>query len=167
MKTLVIFGNDLIIRAEKFLLGLSLALMVVLLAAGVFFRYVLNDPLVWSESVAKLLIVWMTFIGTSIAFAEQTNIRVDSLVDCLPDRIRVVIGILVDVFTVSILGYMGYLGFIYFQSTISSTSPILGISIGFFSFGMPMMFVFSVLHILVNRFASVTDTQEAKACCPQ
>lgn len=164
MKTFILSSNRLIVRMERSLLGLSLALMVVLLASGVFCRYVLNDPLVWSESIAKLLIVWMTFIGTSISFAENNNIRVDSLVECFPYCMRRAISIMVDIFTVSVLGYMGYLGFLYFETTISSTSPILGISNGFFSFGMPIMFVFSVLHVIVNRLEFETSSKEASAC---
>lgn len=159
MKSFILFGNELVIRAEKILLGLSLALMVVLLATGVLCRYVLNDPLVWSESVAKLLIVWMTFIGTSVSFAEKSNIRVDSLVDQFPHAIRMLVDFFVDIFVVCILGYMGYLGFVYFETTLTSTSPILGISIGVFSFGMPLMFSFSILHILVNRFMPAMKTQ--------
>ncbi|ETX10213.1 C4-dicarboxylate ABC transporter [Marinomonas ushuaiensis DSM 15871] len=154
----------MVFRLEKIFLGLSLALMVTLLSAGVFFRYVLNDPIVWSESIAKLLIVWMTFLGASIAFSEKSHIRVDSLVDYFPFKARQIIKHIVELFTVSIVAYMGYLGFIYFETTITSTSPILGISIGYFSFGMPILFAFSVFHILVNYISNIDKSEETQTC---
>jgi TRAP-type C4-dicarboxylate transport system permease small subunit len=164
MKAQLILVNNIIFRLEKFFLGLSLALMVTLLSSGVFFRYVLNNPIVWSESIAKLLIVWMTFLGASIAFSEKSHIRVDSLVDYFPFRIQQIIKHIVELFTVSILAYMGYLGFIYFETTITSTSPILGVSIGYFSIGMPILFVCSVFHILVNLICNINYSEEVQVC---
>lgn len=164
MKTLLILVNNMIFRLEKFTLGLSLALMVILLSSGVFFRYVLNSPIVWSESIAKLLIVWMTFLGASIAFSEKSHIRVDSLVDYFPFKVQKIIKHTMELFTVSILAYMGYLGFIYFESTITSTSPILGISIGYFSIGMPVLFTCSVFHILVHFISDINNSEEVQVC---
>ena len=164
MKTLILRSNGYIIRTEKILLGMSLALMVILLSGGVFFRYVLNDPIVWGESIAKMLILWMTFIGASLSFAEKNHIQVDSLIDYLPPYIRKKVKFITEIMTISIIGYMGYLGFVYFETTLSSTSPILGISIGFFSFAMPVMFMFSTIHILINFLVLDQDTSEVEKC---
>ncbi|MFP8968425.1 TRAP transporter small permease [Pokkaliibacter sp. CJK22405] len=170
MKSILLSCNRRILQTEKALLGLCLTLMVALLAAGVFFRYVLNDPLVWSESIAKLLIVWMTFIGTSVCFAENNAIRVDSLVECFSPKAKRAVRTLIDLITLGTIAYMAWLGFIYFSTTLTSTSPILGISIGVFSLGMPLMFVFSCLHIITNLIAplsaefSAAQDLEVKAC---
>jgi TRAP-type transport system small permease protein len=164
MKTTIIALNKRLLRAEKFLLGLSLALMILLLSSGVFFRYVLNDPIVWSESIAKLLIVWMTFLGASIAFYDGSHIKVDSLIDYLSDKYRNIIRSFVEILTVLTISYMAYLGFLYFEGTVSSVSPILGISMGFFSFGMPLLFVFSVFHILVRAFLEDCENEGVKTC---
>lgn len=164
MKDIFLTINKLTIMSEKILLGLSLALMVILLALGVFCRYILGDPLVWSESIAKLLIVWMTFIGASISFAEKNNIKVDSLVECFPGKIKKTIEICVDIITAIILMYMCHLGFVYFGTTLSSTSPILEVSMGLFSFGMPMMFSLSILHIFANWLNYKNTPSEVETC---
>ena len=37
----------------------------------VFFRWVLNNPLVWSEEAIQLMYVWICYLGWAIAAGEQ------------------------------------------------------------------------------------------------
>lgn len=64
---------------ERAILAVMLFAMVVILAAQVVFRYIIGSPLVWSEEVARYLLVWCTFIGVSLAVREGRNISVDLL----------------------------------------------------------------------------------------
>ncbi|MFN3661963.1 TRAP transporter small permease [Yoonia sp.] len=64
---------------ERFTLAAILLAMVVILAAQVVFRYLLGSPLVWSEELARYLLIWCTFIGVSLAVREGRNISVDLL----------------------------------------------------------------------------------------
>ena len=45
-----------------------IALMMIVILIQVFFRYVLNNSLVWPEETARFLMVWMTFIAAPIAY---------------------------------------------------------------------------------------------------
>jgi C4-dicarboxylate transporter DctQ subunit len=49
-------------------------------------RYVFNYSLSWSEEVARYLIVWFVFIGSSIAVREKAHATMDALVTYLPDK---------------------------------------------------------------------------------
>jgi tripartite ATP-independent transporter DctM subunit len=46
---------------------LVMATEVVVVAAGVFFRYVLNRPIAGSDEIADLILVWLTFLGGAVA----------------------------------------------------------------------------------------------------
>lgn len=50
----------------RIVVGCAFALIVALTIAQVFFRFALNSPLVWSEELARLLLVWVTFIGAAV-----------------------------------------------------------------------------------------------------
>ena len=57
-------------------LGLSMALVV---ALQVFFRYVLNHSLFWSEELARFMLVWLSFLGASTAYKRGLHPGVDVL----------------------------------------------------------------------------------------
>ena len=68
-------------------IGLVLAIAGVI-CAGVFYRYVLNDALSWSEEIAKFLMVWLTFVGAPIALKEGGHVAIEMLPGALPARLR-------------------------------------------------------------------------------
>ncbi len=59
-----------------FALGASMALVV---AVQVFFRYVLNDSLFWSEELARYMLVWLSFLGATVAAYHHLHPGVDVL----------------------------------------------------------------------------------------
>ena len=61
---------------EQSLLGLGI-LMIGVVAAQVFFRYVLNHSLFWSEELARYILVWLTFLGASVAYRRGVHPRID------------------------------------------------------------------------------------------
>jgi TRAP-type C4-dicarboxylate transport system permease small subunit len=61
---------------EKALFGLG-ALMVGVVAAQVFFRYALNHSLFWSEELARYILVWLTFLGATVAYRRGAHPRID------------------------------------------------------------------------------------------
>ena len=57
-------------------LGITMALIV---ATQVFFRYVLNQSLFWSEELARYLLVWLTFLGATVAYRRKAHPGIDVL----------------------------------------------------------------------------------------
>ena len=57
--------------------GTILAMVVVVMsvAVGVFCRYVLHHPLVWSDEIASLGLVWLAFLGGAVAQARHAHPR--------------------------------------------------------------------------------------------
>lgn len=152
MKLLLLRINAKILQVEKGIAGTLLGLMALLLVTGVFFRYVVGTPFVWSESVSRLLIVWLTFVGSSIAFAEKKHITVDSILHFLPSVIQPLIRVCIFALVAITLGYMTYLGYLYCLSVSRNTSPMLGISLAYFAMAMPVTFVIGLFHVFVNVF---------------
>ncbi len=70
-----------IMEYSLFGMGLSMALIV---AAQVFSRYVLNRSLFWSEELARILLVWLTFLGASVAYYRGVHPGVDVLYKRFP-----------------------------------------------------------------------------------
>lgn len=152
MRFMLLRFDEKLLRCEKYMAGTLLAAMALLLISGVFFRYIIGMPFVWSESIARLLIVWLTFVGGSIAFAEKKHITVDSIIHFLPSVIQPLIRICIFLLVALTLGYMAYLGYLYCVSISRNTSPMLGISLAYFAMAMPISFVIGLFHVFVNVF---------------
>ncbi|WP_163272101.1 TRAP transporter small permease [Chelativorans alearense] len=66
-------------NTERYLVAGILGVLVIVLATQVVMRYALRSPVVWSEELARYLLIWCTFIGVSLAVREARNISVDLL----------------------------------------------------------------------------------------
>jgi TRAP-type transport system small permease protein len=52
-------------------LGVCIIVMCLAVALGVVSRYVVGRPLLWTDEVARLALVWLTFIGAAQLFTYQ------------------------------------------------------------------------------------------------
>ncbi|AKK11337.1 TRAP transporter small permease [Corynebacterium uterequi] len=59
-------------------------LLVVTTTWQVIARQVIHQPSTWSEELAKLLFVWLAFLGSALLFGERGHIAVDFLARRLP-----------------------------------------------------------------------------------
>lgn len=69
---------------ELVLANVSLLLLVAMLALQVFFRYVLETGLSWSEELSRFCFVWFVYISASLAAQKGTHIRVTVLTSFFP-----------------------------------------------------------------------------------
>ena len=82
--------------------GLLLLMMVVLCAdvfLGVFSRYVIGRTFTWYDEIARLLFVWIVFLGAAVGVRRTAHFRLHLLVDRFPPGVRRV----ADVFGVLVL----------------------------------------------------------------
>jgi TRAP-type C4-dicarboxylate transport system permease small subunit len=75
-------------RLTAWLVVALAAAMTVSVLLGVFFRYVLNDSLSWSEELARYCLIWMSWLGASLALRRGGHIAVEFAIDALPPKAR-------------------------------------------------------------------------------
>ncbi len=87
------------------------AAMTLVAILGVFFRYVMQSPFMWTEEVARYLLVWLGFTAVSIALRQDKHIKVEVLASFAPlivvKSMNYIVDILVAVFFVVLL-WQGY-----------------------------------------------------------
>lgn len=72
----------------RIFVGIVFATIVALTIAQVFFRFALDSPLVWSEELVRLLLIWMTFIGAAVVCWDGRHLNVDVLFVRMPAGAR-------------------------------------------------------------------------------
>ena len=65
-------------RALDFVAVLSLLIMLFAASYQVTSRYILNNPLDWSETLARYALIWLTFIGGAAAFRRREHFALDT-----------------------------------------------------------------------------------------
>ena len=78
--------NDVILRAGWWIAVVAIGLMVLSILIQVFFRYVLGDPLAWSEEAARFCMLWMTGFMAPLAYRQGGFVAIDMAVQALPSR---------------------------------------------------------------------------------
>jgi tripartite ATP-independent transporter DctM subunit len=53
---------------------------IVILFAGVIWRYVLREPLIWSDELASILFLWLAMLGAAVAFRRAEHMRMTAIV---------------------------------------------------------------------------------------
>ncbi|MCL5808607.1 MAG: TRAP transporter small permease [Deltaproteobacteria bacterium] len=66
----------------------GITVMALLVIAQVILRYVFNDPLTWSEEMARLIFIGLAFIGIGAAYGRRRHMAIDALVILLPSRAK-------------------------------------------------------------------------------
>ncbi len=105
-----------------FVLGISMALIV---ALQVFFRYVLNHSLFWSEELARFLLVWLSFLGASSAYRRGVHPGVDVFFVRMPLTLQKALRILVHMVSLALFGIMIFFGCKFAWFVRSQISPAL------------------------------------------
>jgi TRAP-type C4-dicarboxylate transport system permease small subunit len=71
-------------HVSRIILGALIGLIVLVTCMAVWWRYVLNDPLSWTEQISRILFVWVTFLGAASLYRGVQHIAIDMLYLALP-----------------------------------------------------------------------------------
>src|SRR5262245_49306515 len=66
----------------------AFAAMFLLFLAGIFSRYALNRPLVWSDELIMILFLWVVFLTEALVITEREQVTFDGIYDLVGERWR-------------------------------------------------------------------------------
>ncbi|TNH04718.1 TRAP transporter large permease subunit, partial [Testudinibacter sp. TR-2022] len=105
---------------------LFLAIFFILLLQ-IFFRQIVDSPLIWSEELARVLFIYVGMIGISMAIRSQQHVYIDFITNIMPAKIRKFIFSFVQLVIFIAVLFFIHLGFKQFFSS-SFELVALGIS---------------------------------------
>lgn len=94
--------NDGLAIVCRYAVILIVAALAIILSCAVFWRYVLNNAIPWSEEGAKYLMVWLTFLGAPIALRHGGHVNVDLVVNALFGRSKQFLLLLINLVVISV-----------------------------------------------------------------
>ncbi len=94
--------DETIAKIEKVLVIILLSLMVIVGFAQVILRNFLETGLMWADPLLRYTVLWIAFIGASLATREDKHINIDVLTRLLNPRLKKLASIITNLFALSI-----------------------------------------------------------------
>jgi TRAP-type C4-dicarboxylate transport system permease small subunit len=133
--------------AEWSCLALIVAMTTVTFAQ-VFFRFVIVHSLPWSEEFSRYSLVWVSFLGASIALKRGLHIGVQAFVTKLSQEGRRLIYLITLVMITFFLIVVITKGFQMASFNMRQSSPAMRIPMGFPYLAVPIGSLIMVIHLL-------------------
>ena len=142
-------------RQPEFVLGtILLTSFVALTVLQVFTRYIINDPLQWTEELASHLLIWLVFVGAVGVHREDGHLRVEMLDEWAPKKFVAGVRLCYDVIILVVLILLVKSGWDLYESMRFDKLPALRWPLRYFMVIAPiasaLMAVYTVKH-MINR----------------
>jgi TRAP-type C4-dicarboxylate transport system permease small subunit len=116
----------------------ALVVIVAAMIAQVVFRYALNAPLQWSETISVYALVWVVFLGAAALSFGDGHVSIPSLTDRLPPAGRAVSAILVHLAMIGFAAVVVWLSWGWMLRGSHQMSASLGISTRWVKAALPL-----------------------------
>ena len=86
--------NSIVLRIGMVLAAAALAVMVAVILAQVWYRYVLGTALPWPDEAARFLMLWMTGLIAPAAYRRGGFVAIDMVERALPRLVATVLSLI-------------------------------------------------------------------------
>lgn len=134
--------------------------MVVVVVAGTFWRYVLNNPLLWTEEVARYLMIYVVLVGASVAMKHREHVRINVVMNVMPAIVQKIVRFLTNL----LMAYFLYILITYgWQMALRArfqVSPALGIQMFWPMLAVPLTGLFTLLQLALQMIIDVSGGEK-------
>jgi TRAP-type C4-dicarboxylate transport system permease small subunit len=146
----------------KFLAITGIAALALIAALQVFYRYVLDDSLFWSEELMRSLMVWVAFLTAGVTYSRGEMLGMHFVLDIVPAAVRHWLELAGRLLTVLFLLVVAWYGLDFMLRTSEQESVALEISVAWIHASIPVGCLLLAAHVLfTGRFQSALPPDEA------
>jgi tripartite ATP-independent transporter DctM subunit len=130
---------------------------VVTLFAGVVARYIVQQPLIWSDELASILFLWLAMLGSVVAFRRAEHMRMTAVVASATPAVRAYLDVVATCAALAFLLFIVGPSYQYAYEESFITTPALQIANSWRAAALPVGICLMVLFGVL-RLARVGDT---------
>lgn len=136
--------NDAVFWLGRQLSWIAIGVMVLIILAQVFARYVLNDALPWSEELARVLMLWLTGLMAPSAYRWGSFVAIDMIRDLLPKWPRAILTLCLFGISLIVLIVMVQFGWKHINSGWLFGSATLKFKLAYVYMALPIGFALMI-----------------------
>ena len=151
----IILGADLVIKA---FIALSMFTMLAVICLQVFFRFGLNNSLPWPEELARFTMIWSSLLAAVYVQLERGHLSLDFFVNRLPEKVRAVLRILMNLLIIAFMIVTVYGGIQEAHTLMDLKTGALRISRAIPYLAIPIssaLFVLATLTLIVKDISKM------------
>jgi tripartite ATP-independent transporter DctM subunit len=116
-------------KAEKvfdWIVAIAMVVLNVLVFTQVVSRYIFNSPISWTEEMARILFVWLVFLGTFLALKTKGHIAIETLLNTFfKAEVRGYIQATANFLILYYCVYLSYMGVVMVLKTTADFTPVM------------------------------------------
>src|ERR1700728_3236398 len=124
---------------------------IVTLFAGVVARYIVQQPLIWSDELASILFLWLAMLGSVVAFRRAEHMRMTAVVASATPAVRAYLDVVATWASLAFLLFIVGPSYQYAYEESFITTPALQIANSWRAAALPvgicLMVLFGVLRL--------------------
>src|SRR5699024_6618716 len=113
------------------IMGIGIGLIMILVVIQVFFRYILEMPLIGPDALTRFTVIWVVLLGFAVLVRSNKHISVTYFRELLNDQIQKILRIIGHLIVASFSVIMLYYGFDLSLKAMIQITPETGIRMGY------------------------------------
>jgi len=151
----------LVDRIEEVFAIIMFSLLAGIIIISVFLRYLFNFSIPWSQDSAIIAFIWVSMIGADIAFRKKRMIKVETVYNYLPKKMRKIASLCICIIVLVFLTFLFKSSIELVQlNSIMSIASMPMISWSSFSLSLVVTTILLFINYLletVNLFLKIRD----------
>ena len=131
-------------------LFLGMVVMVICVFLNVVGRYVFNHSFASVEEIARMLFVWLTYLGCIACIKEGSHVRVDIVLTLVPAKVRLVMEVIANLLMDAIMILTIRVCMNLVMENLTYPMPITKISYGIVQAVMPFSMAIMLICNIIN-----------------
>jgi TRAP-type transport system small permease protein len=125
-----------------------MVVIVVSMCAQVFWRYVLNDSLIWPEEVSRYAFIWASCLGMSVSVRRGDLIAIDVLWAPRPRSVRILVSIVAHLLMIPLLVVFTWQGVVLIETVAGQRTAATQVPVGWVYLALPVSSTFALTFLL-------------------
>ena len=148
--------NDWIGKLEGYLLTIILVAMILLAFSQVILRNFFNTGITWADVVVRHLVLWVGFIGASVATKEDGHLAMDMVSRFLPEKLKKPTAMFVHGASSFVCACLTYASYKFVMSEKEAGSMLVGSIPNYWAICIiPIGFMLMSLRFAIKAFVDV------------
>lgn len=151
-------------RIETAIASIAFVFMCVFVLTTVIYRYVLREPILWSEEASRYLMIMGIFVAMPVAVRDHVHLGVDIFINMLPKVGQKMAHIFSDVITLIAYLAIDYACYLFVVKTLrgNQASPAMHIPMAAVYGVIFLGFILATIVQITNMVADYTGIRDQK-----